>query len=71
MKIMTLREYRNAINSKELDKYADYPVVTAVDDEGNGHNAVFFTPSVYEDNEYPLFIANFAGTELKKCIILN
>ena len=37
-----------------LEKYGDLDLITAIDDEGNGFNEIYFEPSIgyYEDHEF-------------------
>ena len=44
---MTLKEFIEKINKvvKENPKALNYLVITAIDDEGNGYNPVFFDPT--------------------------
>lgn len=53
---MTLKDYvvQLAKFIEENPESADYTVITAIDDEGNGFNPVYFGPSVghFNDEEF-------------------
>lgn len=53
---MTVKEYAEKLNKLLADRpeKAEFVVVTAKDDEGNGFNLVHYDPSVgnYEDREF-------------------
>jgi hypothetical protein len=53
---MTLKEFMENLNEfiKENPETLDMEVITSKDDEGNGFNRVYFTPSkgIYEDNDF-------------------
>lgn len=47
---MTLKEYVDNLNKliKERPETAEFDVVTSKDDEGNGYNLVYYSPTVGE-----------------------
>jgi len=47
MKPLTLKQFADDINAylKQHPDHADMPVLTARDDEGNGYNLVYYSPS--------------------------
>jgi len=53
---MTLEKFIENLKTlaEEHPETLAYEVVTAIDDEGNGFNPVYFTPSLgrYEDNDF-------------------
>lgn len=56
MEPRTLKEIVNDLSNllEASPELADLPVVTSIDDEGNGFNKVYFTPSagVFEENSF-------------------
>jgi len=67
MKVLTLKDYREMINSKKLDKYEKLPVISSQDDEGNGYDRILFAPTVMDNVE----IANDREATFKKAICIN
>lgn len=67
---MTLREFMENLNEliKENPETLDMEVVTSRDDEGNGFNRVYFTPSkgIYEDNDFIPF-GSYEDYERNEC----
>ena len=53
MKAKTLQEFADGINGylKNHPEHGNLPVITAIDDEGNGFNQVFYDPSYAKDWE--------------------
>lgn len=53
---MTLKEFLEGIDNfvKENPEVLDLQVVTSKDDEGNGYNPVYYTPTMglYEDRDF-------------------
>lgn len=56
---MTLKEFMENLNEfiKENPETLEMEVVTSKDDEGNGYNRVYYTPSkgMYEDGDFISF----------------
>jgi hypothetical protein len=54
--IMTFKEYLDKLNkfAKDKPETLDFTVISAIDDEGNGYNPVFFDPTLgrFEDGEF-------------------
>ena len=67
MPIITLKGFREMINSKSLDKYEDLPVVASGDDEGNSYDRVLFAPSHMKDID----VNNDFEAFFKACICIN
>lgn len=53
---MTFKEYLDKLKkiAKDKPETLDFTVITAIDDEGNGFNPVFFDSSIgqFEDGEF-------------------
>lgn len=53
---MKLKEYLDALNEivKENPKALEFEVISSIDEEGNGYNEVFYTPSsgTYNEGEF-------------------
>jgi len=56
MENLTLKQYSDALAAflAEHPEAAELPVVTSVDDEGNGFRLVYFTPALgrYDDGDF-------------------
>ena len=65
--IITLKRFREMINSKDFDKYEYVPVVYAKDDEGNGFDRILFTPSILTG----VGVDNDPEEYFKKAICIN
>ena len=67
IEVMTLKKYRQLINSKVLDKFEDLPVVSSSDDEGNAYNRILYGPALMTDIE----VYNDNGVTFKKAVCIN
>jgi hypothetical protein len=60
---MKLKEYLEKLNkiAKDQPQTLDFEVISAIDDEGNGYNPIYFDPTLgeFEDGDFQTETENF------------